>query len=79
LVSVFSFLPLNPLWTLIQSFPAPWQDSHDMPATGSSLSFFVCTVKWQFRHKLDLMRRTPIFSAISLAAVLRGISRKVVK
>ena len=51
-----------------------------MPEIGSSLLSFCCTVKWQFRHKLsDLMRRTPIFFAISFASVLRGISRKVLK
>ena len=51
-----------------------------MPAIGSTLSFFCCTVKWQPMHKVsDLMRRTPILSAISFALALRGISRKVLK
>ena len=34
LVSVFSVLPLYWLWTLIQSSPALWQDSQEMPAIG---------------------------------------------
>jgi hypothetical protein len=44
LVSVFSVLPLNPLWTLIQSSPALWQDSQEMPAIGCFLFSFSCTV-----------------------------------